>query len=359
MTVSVLQTVSNASVFPMPWNGEDRSTFLRLDLSESLASPSLNVREAISSLAASSFFTSYPNEIAFYPLLAQYTGVAPSQHLLTNGSDHAIQIVLRAFLRPGDLVLISEPTFPMYAHVARTLGGNTTSVPLGVDMVFDVDAYISGFCDRVRLLVLVNPNNPTGTDMQILDIRIILAAYPNIPVVVDEAYFEYSGNTAVSLLSEYDNLIILRSFSKAFGLAGLRLGYLLSAAETVQELWKLRQPFDVNSFALVAAAENLRDLSDMRRYVREIMTESKPMVEEFLYDRGIPFFPSRGNFILARLPQRDRIVEGLKREGVLVAPQRHPMIGDSVRIGIGPFSTMKEFLRIFATLLDGEKIECR
>jgi histidinol-phosphate aminotransferase len=350
MAVAVIPEVAKASAFALPWNGADRSGFLRLDLSEALVAPPPTVTRAICALSASRDFTSYPNETAFYALLSAYTGVPEQQHLLTNGSDHGIQILLRAFVKPGDLVLTSEPTFPMYAHVARTLGAETRSVPLGPDMVFDVDAYLAGVSKRVRLLVVVNPNNPTGTAVRLQDINSILSAHPKLPVIVDEAYFEYAGDTATPLLTEYPNLFVLRSFSKAFGLAGLRLGYLLNASSTLAELRKLRLPFDVNAFALVAAAEHLKDLSYMKAYVKEVMTDAKPMLEGFLRDRDLFFFPSKGNFLLVRLPDRDRCVERLKAEGVLVAPQRHHLIRDSIRIGIGPSESMKGFLGILARL---------
>jgi histidinol-phosphate aminotransferase len=354
MAVSVLPDVADATEFPLPWNGKDRSRYVRLDLSEALVTPPDNVVEALSSLAASTGFTSYPNETAFYSSLSQYTAVPERNLLLTNGSDHAIQIVMRAFVGSGDSVLTSAPTFPMYAHIATTLGAEAKEVPLTTDMEFDVDAYLENVSDRVRLLVIVNPNNPTGTRVQLDDIEKILQAHPNRPVLVDEAYFEYSGETASGLLPDYANLIILRSFSKAFGLAGLRLGYVISHSDIVSELKKLRQPFDVNSFALVAAAEHLKNPAHMHHYVEEVMERSKPLVESSLRAKGICVFPSSGNFLLARMKHRDRIVKGLREQGVLVAPQRHPMIADSMRIGIGPIKIMTDFMAMLDRMIGDE-----
>jgi len=344
MAIPVLPQVEAASVFPRMWEGRDRADYLRLDLSEAITTPPPVVRSAIEALLGSTRFSSYPDEASLYPPLAEYVGVSPAQLLVTNGSDQAIQIVLRAFLSPGQTIRIMDPSFPIYAHVACTLGVNAHGVPLAEDLSFDVTSYRRGVTGDTRLLILVNPNNPTGTAISLDDIRALLSEFSDIPVVVDEAYFEYSGVSALGLLPRAPNLIILRSFSKAFGLAGLRLGYLVAAPELIGNLAKLRLPFDVNAFAIAAAKAHLAHLSYMREYVREVLEVSKPWLEAFLTGQGIVYYPSAANFLLLRLKNRDAVVGKLAEARILVAPQRHPAIADTIRVGLAPESAMTRFI---------------
>ncbi len=345
MEIPVLPPIRAASVFPRMWDGKDRAHYLRLDLSEAITPPPPGVRSAIEELLRSTRFSSYPDETSLYPLLSEYVGVSPSQLLVTNGSDHAIQIVLRAFLGHSQTIQAMDPSFPIYAHVARTLGVNVRCIPLADDLSFDAARYKRGVTRDTHLLVLVNPNNPTGTAIAIDDIHAIVSEFSNIPVIVDEAYFEYSGVSALELLPEAPNLIILRSFSKAFGLAGLRLGYIVAASELIENLAKLRLPFDVNAFAIAAAKAHLSNLSSMKEYVREVLDVSKPLLAAFLNRKKISYYPSAANFLLLKLKNRDAVVENLSESGILVAPQRHPVISDTIRVGLAPESEMMRFIQ--------------
>jgi len=345
MEISVLPRIQAASVFPRMWPGKDRAHYLRLDLSEAITAPPESVRSALETLLDSTRFSSYPDETALYPRLSEYVGVPPAQLLLTNGSDHAIQIVLRAFLDRGQRLQVMDPSFPIYAHVARTLGVPVRRVPLADDLSFDMAGYKREITPDTRLLILVNPNNPTGTAVSEEDIETIVSEFPHIPVMVDEAYFEYSGVSALDLLSEAPNLIILRSFSKAFGLAGLRLGYMVAAPGVIEHLSKLRLPFDINAFAIAAAKAHLSDLSHMREYIREIREVSKPLLDAFLAKSKIHYYPSAANFLLLKLKDRDAVVDHLCASGILVAPQRHPAIADTLRVGLAPEPEMMRFIQ--------------
>lgn len=343
MTISVLPRIRAASAFP-PMR-KDRGQYLRLDLSEAITAPPPGVRAAIEELLHSTRFASYPDESSLYPLLSDYVGVSPSQLLLTNGSDHGIQLLLRAFVDQGRTLRIMDPAFPVYAHVARALGAHVDCVPLRADLSFDLDDYKRDMSRDTRLLVLINPNNPTGTAISMEDMSTLVAEFPDIPIIIDEAYFEYSGVSALGLLPQAPNLIILRTFSKAFGLAGLRLGYIVAAPAIIGDLFKLRLPFDVNAFAVAAAKAHLADLSHMRAYVREILEVSKPLLEAYLKREKIGYYPSAGNFLLVKPENREAVVEGLGARGILVAPQRHPAIADTMRVGLAPKAEMLRFIR--------------
>jgi histidinol-phosphate aminotransferase len=351
MIPKVLPFVDSALEFPKLSGGMDRGGFLRLDLSESVMVAPPRVREALLGLMESDRFSAYPDDSPIYPLLADYVGVAPSQLLVTNGSDHAIQLILRAFLAPGDRLQVIDPSFPIYAHVARTLGADLIQVPLESDFAFSAEAYIAAMASAPRLCVLVNPNNPTGTLIPRDCIRAVAAAARDLPLIVDEAYYEYGGTTAVSLVADFPNIVVTRTFSKAFGLAGLRLGYIVAHPDVVRQLRKLRLPFDVNAFAVGAATGHLADLSGMRRYVREILSESKPKMLEFLAQCGVKSFPSAANFVLVELPRRDLVVQGLRDRGVLVAPLSHPRLSSAVRIAIPIPEQLPRFQAAFAMAL--------
>jgi histidinol-phosphate aminotransferase len=351
MMPTVNPFVDRAQAFPALPSGIDRASFLRLDLSESVMAAPPRVRESILRLIDSDRFSAYPDDSSLYPLLADYVGVPASQLLVTNGSDHAIQLILRAFLSPGDQLQVIDPSFPIYAHVARTLGADVQCAPLAGDFSFSAEQFIEQMASGPRLCVLVNPNNPTGTLIPLESLRAVAAAAQPAALIVDEAYYEYAGMTAVSLLADYPNVIITRTFSKAFGLAGLRLGYIVAHPDIIRQLRKLRLPFDVNAFAISAATGHLSDLSSMRQYVRAILSEAKPRMLDFLDGSGVASFPTAANFVLVELPERDLAVARLRANGVLVAPQSHPRLKSAVRIAIPIPEHLPRFQTAFTSAL--------
>ncbi len=175
---------------------------------------------------------------------------------------------------------------------------------------------------------------------------------PDVPLIVDEAYYEYAGTTAVSLLADHPNVIITRTFSKAFGLTGLRFGHIVAHPDIIRQLRKLRLPFDVNAFAISGAIAHLSNLSSMRGYVRAILSESKPTMLKFLDGSGVKSFLSAANFLLIELAQRDRAVEMLRARGVLVAPLSYPRLSSAMRIAIPVTEQLARFQAAFLNTLD-------
>ena len=185
--------------------------------------------------------------------------------------------------------------------------------------------------------MLSNPNNPLGTPILIDHVKEILevARDREIAVLHDEAYFEFSEVTCSSLTERYSNLYIVRTFSKAFGLAGVRIGYVISEEERLRELSEIKGPYDVNIFAKAAVLSALEDVSYMRDYVKAVMLSSKPKLEDFLEEKGIDFFPSEANFLFLRVPNSKQIIEGLRTEGVLVRFKKGPDNKGGIRVTIG------------------------
>ena len=202
---------------------------------------------------------------------------------------------------------------------------------------------------KVKLIVICNPNNPTGTPLPIEDVEKVLkrAKKKGASVLHDEAYFEFCGITAKSLIAKYDNLYIARTFSKAFGLPSIRAGYVLSQKKNIQELLKIRGPYDVSMFAKTAILAALDSTKYMKDYVREVMKKSKPRLEKFLKEKDVAFFPSAANFLLVKIPHPEKVYKTLKSRGILVRPRKGPNINGTVRISIG---TKEETDRLVDTL---------
>lgn len=206
-----------------------------------------------------------------------------------------------------------------------------------------------------KIIVLINPNNPTGTTISLNTIEKIVQKHPSLPVIVDEAYFEFTGVTAVHLLDTYPNLIITRTFSKAFSMAGLRLGYILAHPNLIAEFNKVRGPFDVNTCALYAAGAQIDNPVDWKHYVNEVISVSKPFIEGYFLKRNIEHYKGSANFLLVKPFHRDNAVNYLKQQGILVRPMIAPMINKTFRLSIGTLDQMKRFTQTFDTFLEESK----
>jgi len=199
--------------------------------------------------------------------------------------------------------------------------------------------------------VVCNPNNPTGTSVSVADIEKIARKAKKAVVYVDEAYFEFSKITAVSLIKKYPNVIITRTFSKAFGLASLRIGYCLARYEYIFEMLKVRGPYDVNMAAYYAAYAALKDRKSMESYVDDVMTKAKPLVEKFFSQNAVPYFLSRSNFILFRPDNPENAMKLLGKGGVLVRPQNKQNIENTLRVSIGTIKQMEKFIGIYKSVV--------
>ena len=234
--------------------------------------------------------------------LAERHGVGPDEVVLGNGSCELILLAGQALLDPGTTVIHPDPSFALYPHLAAAAGADALPVPLAEDGGHDLDAMAAAVDERARLVIVCNPNNPTGVYRAADAIERFLDALPeDLAVLVDEAYFEFvdrpdAGRT-MSLARERPNLLVTRTFSKAHGLCGLRVGYGVGGAGWVEALDKVRQPFNTNALAQAAALESLRHPAAVHRRVRETISE-RARVEQALTESAWAFTPSQGNFIL-------------------------------------------------------------
>ena len=318
---------------------EGRANKLRLDFNENTAGCSRAVTRALAKLS--------PKRLAMYPeyerptrRLARHFGVQPQELLLTNGGDDALRVFFDAFVDSGSSILICEPTFPMYRYYGEIAGARIDALRYGVEMEFPLNGVLAALAAKPRVLFVANPNNPTGTLLQLDAIEAIVKAATHTVVVIDEAYAEFSGVTVVPWIRKYPHLFVARTFSKTAGLAGLRLGAVIAQADSLAILRRAVPPFPVNVAALVAAEAAVNDRQTMRRYVRDVV-RLRAWLEKELERLGVRTYPSAGNFLLANFgPNGPELFRKLARQGILLRDRSKDMGAGFVRITIGTRSEM-------------------
>lgn len=323
---------------------EGRAGKIRLDFNENTAGCGTAVLRALAKLT--------PQQLAMYPeyqkptaRIARHLGVRPEQLLLTNGGDDALRVFFDTFVEPRSHILICEPTFPMYRYYAEIAGARIEVCRYDAQQCFPLNEILSALRKKPRVFFLANPNNPTGTLVPPAALRKILNVARNTVVVFDEAYAEFSGFSTIRWIRRYPNLFIARTFSKAAGLAALRLGAVIAAKDSLAYVRRAMPPFPVNIAALVSAEAALRERKAIRSYVREIQRTRKSFAAT-LQRLGVITFPSAGNFLLADFGcNGPALFAKLERKGILLRDRSRDMGPGFVRITIGTLSEMKALLR--------------
>jgi histidinol-phosphate aminotransferase len=328
---------------------EGREGKVRLDFNENTAGCSPAVLRALRQMSAQQL-AMYPEYQKGTERLARYFGVRSQELLLTNGGDDALRVFFDAFVDAGSRVLICEPTFPMYRYYAEIFGARVEALRYGPEMEFPMAGVLAALKRNPRVLFIANPNNPTGTLLHVSAVEKILRAAKRTVVVMDEAYADFSGTTLVPLIGKYPRLFVARTFSKAAGLAALRLGAVIGRADSLSYLRRAMPPFPVNVAALVAAEAAARDRASIRGYVRKILRVRKSFERE-LGELNVRTFPSAGNFLLANFgPDGPRLFQRLEREGILLRERSKELGPGFVRITIGTRWEMDLLLRRIKSL---------
>jgi histidinol-phosphate aminotransferase len=313
---------------------------LGLDLNESMAGCSPRVLARLRSLSAADL-SLYPQREVGERLVANFLGIAPEQVLLTNGMDEALSLVFTTYLGPGDELLFADPTFVMYPTLGGAIGAQVVRIRSGEDLALPIADLLARISPRTRVIAIANPNNPTGLAASRADLLKIVESAPDAAVLIDEAYFEFCGpalacRTTISDLARHPNLFVARTFSKAYGLAGLRLGVLTGAAEQIDYLRRLSLPFNVNSVALACLEEALADRAFVSEHVAQIKRGRERLARLF-EELGLHFWPSQTNFVLVRVGAKaTAFVESIERRGILVRDlSANPGCEGCVRITVG------------------------
>ncbi|MGC1657134.1 MAG: histidinol-phosphate transaminase [Candidatus Acidiferrales bacterium] len=330
---------------------ENREGKLRLDMNESLLGCSPEARAALRRLDPEEF-SMYPEKGNAVERLAPRFGVRADEMLVTGGIDDGLRLISDVFLERGRTVLLVEPTFPMYRFYAGQRDARIVSLRYDVEMNFPLREVILALKSGPTVFFLANPNNPTGGLLDRRAAEEILDAARRTLVIVDEAYFEFSGVTLLRQIRRRRNLVVTRTFSKATGLAGLRIGCIFAHRDIARMLLRAQAPFPVGTAAMVAAEAALKDTAFVRRCVSEILRARK-ILADGLSCLGVRIFPSAANFILADFGAKGpRITSALKRRGILISDQSNAMGRRGfIRITVGTSAQMRHFLGALEPLL--------
>lgn len=325
---------------------------VKLASNENPLGMSAKAKEAI--IAESNNVSFYPDGNAFYlkqALALQLPGIDESQITVGNGSNDILEIIARCFANQDSAIMYSQHAFAVYPIVTQAIGA-THQMIAAKNWGHDLAAMRHAINNKTKIIFIANPNNPTGTYLDSKDLLLFLKSVPkNIIVVIDEAYHEYvtqeTYESAMHWVNDFDNLIVTRTFSKAYGLAGLRIGYSVSHAAITNILNRVRQPFNVNSLALAAAQAALSDQAFIADAVA-INNKGKKQLYQAFEEMGLSYIPSEGNFISLDVERDvDVVNEALLKKGVIIRPVAAYQMPTYIRVSIG---TEKENARFIETL---------
>jgi histidinol-phosphate aminotransferase len=337
----VRQAILDRRTYEAP--AEGRANKIRLDFNENTSGCSPAVRKALAGISAKTL-AMYPEYLQPTKRIARHLGVHPEELLLTNGGDDALRVFFDTFVDPSTTILICEPTFPMYRYYAEIAGAQIAALRYDPAMQFPLVDALSAVRKKPRVLFIANPNNPTGTLIPPQDIRAILQAATDTAIVIDEAYSDFSGATVVPWIHQFPHLFVVRTFSKAAGLASLRLGAVIAHPDSLQVLRRAMPPYPVNLAALVAADAALNDRAAIQKYVRTTLRVRKDFAAK-LSRLGVTTYPSAANFLLADFgPHGPALLAKLESAGILVRERSKEIAPGFVRITIGTKSEMARVL---------------
>lgn len=314
---------------------------LRLDFNENTVACSPAVREVLAHIAAGDL-TRYPERAPVEAKVAQHLGLAPEQVALTNGVDEAIHVLFEAFLDRGDELLLPVPTYTMYEVYASATDASVVAIQSDDDLQFPFDRLLDAITPRTKIVAIANPNSPAGSVASRQQILEIARRAPQAVVLVDEAYFHFHGETVLDLLGGQPNLVLARTFSKAYGLAGLRVGVLAAPVELMRWIRCVLSPYSVNSVALACLPAALDDVAYITTYASEV-TAARTEFEAALDEADVRWWPSAANFVLVDIGAKHaEFVRRMHAAGVLVRDRSSdPGCDGRVRITIGTRDQMR------------------
>jgi histidinol-phosphate aminotransferase len=315
---------------------------LRLDFNENTLACSPKVREVLARVSTGDL-TRYPERGPVEAVVAAHLGLNAGQVALTNGVDEAIHVLFETFLEAGDELLMPVPTYTMYEVYASVTDAQVIAIQAADDLQFPFESLLRAITPQTKIIAIANPNSPSGSVATRAQIVEIANRAPHAVLLVDEAYFHFYGETVIDLVGAVPNLIVARTFSKAYGLAGLRLGLLAGPAESMRWMRRVLSPYSVNSLALACLPAALKDEAYLDWYVGEVIA-ARTEFEGALDRAGVRRWPSRANFILTEIgPRHAEFVRLMSAAGVLVRDRSSdPGCDGRVRITVGTREQMRQ-----------------
>lgn len=297
----------------------------------------------------------YPDQYGLTRALAKKLGVEPGAIVLGNGSNDVLDLVARTFLSQGDQAISSQYAFAIYPIVTQAAGAQNVIVPAN-NYGHDLGVMLAAVTPQTKVIWLANPNNPTGTFVPYKEVRSFLAGVQaSVLVVLDEAYYEYLDDTeqsnAIEWIGEFPNLVIIRTFSKVYGLAGLRIGYGVASPEVAELLNRVRQPFNGNVLALAAATAALEDDAFVAQSRRNNVVERERLVRAFA-DMKLGSLPAHGNFVTIKVPNAAEVHQSLLRKGIIIRPLVASGMPEHLRITVGTPADNKRLLTALHKILN-------
>jgi histidinol-phosphate aminotransferase len=321
-----------------------RADKLRLDFNENTVGCSPQVIDFLRRSLRADALAVYPEYGEARSLLAAFFGVGLEQFLFTNGTDEAIQVLVNTYIDDGDDVLLLRPSYAMYRFYAEVAGASVREIDYRpADLAFPLEELLDAIRPSTRTILIANPNNPTGTGVSIEGVEKILDKATHAAVLIDEAYFEFNGVTTLPLIATCPNLFVSRTFSKVYGMAAMRLGCLFSQASNISYLHKAQSPYSVNTLAVLAATQAIRDTAYVADYVAEVLA-ARQLLYEGLDKLKIRYFPSQANFVLFQAgPRAIEVRDKLRQRDVLVRDRSYELAG-CVRVTVGTRRQARLFL---------------
>lgn len=325
---------------------------IRLNGNENPYGPSPRVATALADFQNYNHYPD-PDQRQLRNVLAEYINTPARNIVAGNGSDELIDLLLRIFVGPGDNIIVPTPTFGMYSFNAGLCGGEAISVPRDENFEIDVEAMKLAITHRTKVIIVACPNNPTGNVATEVEIRTLLDT--GVLIVVDEAYYEFSGVTMVPLLEQYPNLVVLRTFSKWAGLAGLRIGLGAMHPDLARTLMGIKPPYNVNQAAEVALIASLKDINKLLERVANIVTERDRMTHLLQEMPNVNPWPSQANFVLCQLPagRGKEVFDGLCSRGIFLRYWNNERLKDSIRASVGLPHETDAIIQALAELTGG------
>ena len=327
-------------------------TALRLDFNENTFGASPRVMERLRLVTAEGL-TKYPEREPVEQIVAKHFGLQGQQVVLTNGVDEAIHLMCCAFLEPEDEALIATPSFFMYDVSVQMMTPHLRKVQADASLEFPFEQFMAAITKRTKLIIVASPNNPTGAVVGPEHLLAIAAAAPQAVLMVDEAYYHFDGASVMGHLATVPNLVVARTFSKAYGLANLRIGMLAGNPELLKYVRKVSSPYNVNGVALDCLPVGLADEKYVAWYSEQVRVGRGRMMDG-LRELGVPFFPSHANFVLMNIgPKHKEFVSAMRAHGVLLRDRStDPGCDGFVRITIGVHEHVTQGLAALKTCLD-------
>lgn len=342
------------SVFPKKLDEK----IVKLDLNENLAIPSDVVKKLVLNACQEADVRRYPppHGAVAVQAISEFFDFDKSEVFVGNGSDQLLELIMKAFLREQTKVLVVEPTFPLYTYFTQLYGGEKVIVSLRPDFSLDVDAVLKESGEKPSLLFVCSPNNPTGNQFEENDVKKVVREFNGL-VVVDEAYVDFARYSVADWIGEFDNLVVLRTFSKAFGLAGVRLGFAVSNQSVIKYIERVTPPFNVNIIAQRVVALALQNWNYFKQRIKYIVKERERLRNVLAETDGVVPFPSDANFILFRITKEglfsSTVRDKLRSRNVLVKDKGYaPLLENCIRVTVGTHEMNEAFVSALKEVLE-------